>query len=99
MQFKELEAMAFHVKSELVNPNTASLTSTKPEKGSGKSRGSGSPFKCIGLGLAQQINNEKDEELIVARSKIEELEALAANRQKQVVQACLQYYAHACIYI
>ncbi|PKU76572.1 hypothetical protein MA16_Dca001176 [Dendrobium catenatum] len=83
-KFKELEAMAFHVKSELVNPNTASLTSTKPEKGSGKSRGSGSPFKCIGLGLAQQINNEKDEELIVARSKIEELEALAANRQKQI---------------
>ncbi|KAL0914631.1 hypothetical protein M5K25_014994 [Dendrobium thyrsiflorum] len=83
-KFKELEAMAFQVKSELVNPNTASLTSTKPEKGSGKSRGSGSPFKCIGLGIAQQINNEKDEELIVARSKIEELEALAANRQKQI---------------
>ncbi|KAK8964302.1 hypothetical protein KSP40_PGU005061 [Platanthera guangdongensis] len=81
---KELNDMAFQVKSELVTPNVTSLISTKSEKGSGKSRGSGSPFKCIGLGLAQQVNTEKDEELTSSRYKIEELEALAACRQKQI---------------
>jgi len=56
-------------------------------KGSGspfKPRGSGSPFKCIGLGLAHQLKSEKDEELNAERLRIEELEALAASRQKEV---------------
>ncbi|XP_020592099.1 kinesin-like protein KIN-12F [Phalaenopsis equestris] len=82
-QFKELEAMAFQLKTELVISNTANPTLTKSEKGAAKSRGSGSPFKCI-VGLAQQINTEKDEELTVARCKVEELEALAASRQNQI---------------
>ncbi|XP_020592700.1 kinesin-like protein KIN-12F [Phalaenopsis equestris] len=85
-KFKELEGMAFQLKTELatlVISNTANPTLTKSEKGAAKSRGSGSPFKCI-VGLAQQINTEKDEELTVARCKIEELEALAASRQNQI---------------
>ncbi|KAJ8441930.1 hypothetical protein Cgig2_020075 [Carnegiea gigantea] len=56
-------------------------------KGSGspfKPRGSGSPFKCIGLGLAHQLKSEKDEELNAERLRIEELEALAASRQKEI---------------
>lgn len=52
-------------------------------KGSGspfKARGTGSPFKCIGLGF----KSEKDEEFNAERLRIEELEALAASRQKEV---------------
>lgn len=56
----------------------------KLEKNASKPRGSGSPFKCIGLGLVQQIKSEKDEELTAGRQRIEELEALATSRQKEV---------------
>ncbi|OVA15456.1 Kinesin [Macleaya cordata] len=83
-KFKALEAMAEHVKPEPVSSNVANSLSTKPEKNAAKSRGSGSPFKCIGLGLAQQINSEKDEELTAGRRRIEDLEALAASRQKEI---------------
>jgi kinesin family protein 15 len=34
--------------------------------------------------LAQQIKSEKDEDLASARLRIEELESLAVNRQKEV---------------
>jgi kinesin family protein 15 len=61
-----------------------SSSSNKSEKNAAKSRGSSSPFKCIGLGLAQQIKSEKDEDLASARLRIEELESLAVNRQKEV---------------
>ncbi|PKA54315.1 Kinesin-like protein KIN12A [Apostasia shenzhenica] len=80
LKFKELEVLALKVKSEEI-----SVGSTKSEKCTGKSRGSGSPFKCIGLGLAQQVNAEKDEELTASRRQIEELEALVASQQKQVL--------------
>ncbi|KAJ4963751.1 hypothetical protein NE237_023690 [Protea cynaroides] len=91
-KFKALEAMAEQVRSENASPHTNS-SSHKPEKHAAKSRGSaspfksrgsGSPFKCIGLGLAQQINSEKDEELTAGRLRIEELETLAASRQKEI---------------
>lgn len=61
-------------------------------KGSGspfKARGSGSPFKCIGLGFANHAKSEKDEEFNSERLRIEELETLAASRQKEV-----SYIAH-----
>ncbi|XP_042507685.1 kinesin-like protein KIN-12D isoform X2 [Macadamia integrifolia] len=92
-KFKALEAMAEQVRSENTSSYVTNSTSNKPEKPAAKSRGSaspfksrgsGSPFKCIGLGLAQQINSEKDEELTAGRHRIEELEALAASRQKEV---------------
>ncbi|MQL99201.1 hypothetical protein Taro_031920 [Colocasia esculenta] len=76
----ELEIMAQQVKTES-STHPATLTSSKHEKTAAKSRGSGSPFKCIGLGLTQQINSEKDEEL---RARIQELEALAVSRQKEI---------------
>lgn len=76
--------MVQQVKADTISSNATSLTSTKTEKSVVKSRGSGSPFKCIGLGLAQQINSEKNEELAVAHLRIEELEALVASRQKEV---------------
>ncbi|KAK1276832.1 Kinesin-like protein KIN12B [Acorus gramineus] len=81
-KFKELEALAKQVKIEPPSTSTC-LTSTKSEKNVVKSRGSGSPFKCIGLGLGQQINSEKDEELTAKGRRIEELEAIAASRQKE----------------
>ncbi|KAI3847328.1 hypothetical protein MKW92_005569 [Papaver armeniacum] len=83
-KFKTLGAMAEHVKPEPVFSHITNSMSTKPEKYAVKSRGSGSPFKCIGLGLTQQIKSEKDEELTAGRIRIKELEALAVNRQKEV---------------
>ncbi|KAK2430817.1 phragmoplast orienting kinesin [Trifolium repens] len=58
-------------------------TSEKNEKTSARTRGSGSPFRCIS-NLVQQMNQEKDQELSVARLRVQELEALAASRQKEV---------------
>ncbi|KAG6408884.1 hypothetical protein SASPL_131910 [Salvia splendens] len=79
-KFKALEAMVEQVKSEVPAPSSSS-SSNKMEKIPSKPRGSGSPFKCIGLGLVQQIKSEKDEE---GRQRIEELEGLAASRQKEI---------------
>ncbi|XP_050231749.1 kinesin-like protein KIN-12D isoform X2 [Mercurialis annua] len=83
-KFKSLEAMAEQVKPEAHISHTANSSSNKLEKNAAKSRGSGSPFKCIGLGLAQQIKSERDEELSAARSHVEELESLLVCRQKEV---------------
>ncbi|GMI74546.1 hypothetical protein HRI_001123900 [Hibiscus trionum] len=83
-KFKALEAMVEQVKPEGYSTNPQSYSSNKLEKNVAKPRGSGSPFKCIGLGLAQQIKLEKDEDLTAARLRIEELESLAANRQKEI---------------
>nr|KJB32406.1 hypothetical protein B456_005G239700 [Gossypium raimondii] len=83
-KFKALEAMAEQVKPEGYASNAQSHSSNKLEKNMAKPRGSGSPFKCIGLGLAQQMKLEKDEDLTAARLRIEELESLAANRQKEI---------------
>lgn len=76
--------MAEQVKPEGYFSHATNSSSNKSEKNVAKSRGSGSPFKCIGLGLAQQIKSEKYEELTAARQHIEELESLAVNRQKEV---------------
>ncbi|XP_073045648.1 kinesin-like protein KIN-12D [Primulina eburnea] len=83
-KFKALEAMVGEVKIEVPSTHSANSSSTKLEKNTSKSRGSGSPFKCIGLGLVQQIKSERDEELCAGRQRIEELEALASSRQKEI---------------
>ncbi|CAL2278907.1 unnamed protein product [Prunus armeniaca] len=82
-KFKALESMAEQVRPE-GHSTHATSSSNKSEKHATKSRGSGSPFKCIGLGLAQQIKSEKDEELTTSRVRIEELESLALSRQKEI---------------
>lgn len=69
------------VKAENSSANACSI---RQEKISSKPRGSGSPFKCIGIGFVQQMNSEKDEELSAAKQRIVELEGIAANRQKEV---------------
>ncbi|KAJ6419585.1 hypothetical protein OIU84_029653 [Salix udensis] len=83
-KFKALEAMVEQVKPEGHFSHSTSSSSNKSEKNAAKSRGSSSPFKCIGLGLAQQIKSEKNEDLAAARLQIEELESLAVNRQKEI---------------
>ncbi|XP_023769643.1 kinesin-like protein KIN-12D isoform X1 [Lactuca sativa] len=84
--FKALEAMAVaeQVKSDVSVSHISNSPSKKLEKNGSRTRGSGSPFKCIGIGLAQQMKSERDEELTTARKRIEELEALAASRQKEI---------------
>ncbi|CAI8618378.1 unnamed protein product [Vicia faba] len=83
-KFKALEAMVEQVKPEGISTQSTNALSNKSEKNATKSRGSGSPFKCIGLGLAQQVKNEKVEELSAAKLHIEELESQAACRQKEI---------------
>lgn len=81
-QYKNLEAMLNEVKADLANASGSSSLE-KAEKLSTRARGSSSPFKCI-AGLVQQMNQEKDQELLIARLRIEELEALAASRHREV---------------
>ncbi|KAL1192271.1 Kinesin-like protein KIN-12D [Cardamine amara subsp. amara] len=80
-KFKELETMAEQVKPET---HVSQAIDSSLSKGSGKPRGSGSPFRCIGLGIAQQMRSEKDEELSAAKLRIEELETVVATRQKEI---------------
>ena len=75
--------MVLEVRSDSSTLTSAALTSDKADKNSMRPRGSSSPFRCISS-LVQQMNSEKDQELSVARVRIEELEALAASRQKEV---------------
>ncbi|CAA3022560.1 kinesin KIN-12D [Olea europaea subsp. europaea] len=82
-KFKSLEVMLEQIKSEVPATHGTS-SSNKLEKNSSKSRGGGSPFKCIGLGLVQQIKSDRDEELSAGRQHVEELEAIAASRQKEI---------------
>lgn len=82
-KYKTLEAMVREVKTDSSNSVSAALVQEKTEKSTMRTRGSSSPFRCI-AGLVQQMNMEKDQELSMARLHIEELEELAANRQKEV---------------
>uniref|UniRef100_A0A0A0LIU9 Kinesin motor domain-containing protein n=1 Tax=Cucumis sativus TaxID=3659 RepID=A0A0A0LIU9_CUCSA len=83
-KFKSLEAMAEQVRPEGHATYATNASSNKTDKYATRPRGSGSPFKCIGLGLAQQMKSEKDEDLSAARNRIEELEYLAVSRQKEI---------------
>ncbi|KAI9195107.1 hypothetical protein LWI28_011738 [Acer negundo] len=83
-KYKTLEAMILEIKTNLSNPTSTAAASDKTEKSSARTRGSSSPFRCISS-VVQQMNLEKkDQELSTARHRIEELEALAATRQKEV---------------
>ncbi|XP_010276535.1 PREDICTED: kinesin-like protein KIN-12C isoform X2 [Nelumbo nucifera] len=82
-KYKMLEAKVRELKTAPSTFSSAASTLEKIEKGSARTRGSSSPFRCI-ASLVQQMNLEKDQELSVAKLRIEELEALAASRQKEV---------------
>ncbi|KAI9113846.1 hypothetical protein K1719_015097 [Acacia pycnantha] len=81
-KYKSLEFMFREVKKEMSNL-TSTAPSEKGEKSSMRARGSSSPFRCIS-NLVHQMNQEKDQELSAAKLRVEELEALAASRQKEV---------------
>ncbi len=92
-QLKSLEAMVEQVKVEdrraslgfPVTPKAGDKRSKSPFKGGGSPfKGPGSPFKCMGKGLSQQMNSELDAELSANQRRIEELDALATSRQKEV---------------
>ncbi|AES92050.2 kinesin motor domain protein [Medicago truncatula] len=82
-KYKCLESMFCEVKTDMSYSTSMAPTLEKMEKMSTRTRGSGSPFRCIS-NLVQQMNQEKDQELSVARLRVQELEALAASRQKEV---------------
>ncbi|KFK39076.1 hypothetical protein AALP_AA3G197400 [Arabis alpina] len=82
-KYKTLEVMIRDFKLEDSSSSAAGTISHKTEKSSIRSRGSSSPFRCI-VGLVQQMNLEKDQELTVARLRVEELESLLAAKQKEV---------------
>lgn len=75
--------MVQEVKENLSNSSSAASTMDKSEKSSMRTRGSSSPFRCI-ASFVQQMNSEKDQELSIARLRIEELESVLASRQKEV---------------
>ncbi|KAJ0092744.1 hypothetical protein Patl1_24783 [Pistacia atlantica] len=82
-KYKTLEAMIREMKTNLSEPASTAPAADKTERTATRTRGSSSPFRCI-ASLVQQMNVEKDQELSVARHRIEELEELAASRHKEV---------------
>lgn len=74
--------MLDEVKTDVANVSAGQI-SERADKISTRTRGSGSPFRCITT-LVQQMNQEKDQELSNAKLRIDELEALAACRYKEV---------------
>ncbi|KAL4579210.1 hypothetical protein LXL04_015348 [Taraxacum kok-saghyz] len=78
-KYKSLEAMVSSMKID-----TSKCMSDTQEKSlvSVKGRGS-SPFRCIG-NLVQQMNTEKDQELLLVKSRLQELESVASSRQKEI---------------
>ncbi|GAB4859030.1 hypothetical protein Ancab_010498 [Ancistrocladus abbreviatus] len=82
-KYKTLEAMVLDMSKDPSTLPSIVPTLEKSERSSSRMRGSSSPFRCIS-NLVQQMNVEKEQELSLARLRIEELEALAASKQKQV---------------
>lgn len=76
--------MFSEMKIESSKSGSEAPLSDKTEKGLVRPRGSSSPFRCIG-NLVQQVTTEKDRELALAKLRLEELEALASSRQKEVI--------------
>ncbi|CAN6176369.1 unnamed protein product [Urochloa humidicola] len=81
-KFHELEHMVSGHKFGL-HESGSETVHAKIEKPSGRARGSGSPFRCISS-IIQQMNSEKDQEISVARQRIEELEGLLSGKQKEI---------------
>lgn len=89
LQYHEMEHMVSRQKFGLHESNSETIHA-KTEKPSGRARGSGSPFRCISS-IIQQMNSEKDQEISVARQRIEELEGLVSCKQKEVTCVSLTF--------
>lgn len=79
--------MVHEVKTDVSSVTFEAAASHKEDKSSTRTRRSSSPFRCI-ASLVQQMNVEKDQEMLNARLRIKELEALSASRQKEVFKHC-----------
>nr|CAB3455096.1 unnamed protein product [Digitaria exilis] len=79
-KYHEMEDMVSRQKSQ---ESSSEIVHAKNEKPSGRARRSGSPFRCISS-IVQQMNSEKDQEISVARQRIEELEGLVSGKQKEI---------------
>ncbi|GJN33233.1 hypothetical protein PR202_gb21809 [Eleusine coracana subsp. coracana] len=81
-KYQEMEHM---VSKQKFGPHESSSETVhaKVEKPTGRARGSGSPFRCIS-NIMQQMSSEKDQEIFVARQRIEELEGLLSSKQKEI---------------
>ncbi|XP_062187071.1 LOW QUALITY PROTEIN: kinesin-like protein KIN-12E [Phragmites australis] len=81
-KYQEMEHM---VSKQNFGPHESSSETVraKIEKPSGRARGSGSPFRCISS-IIEQMNSEKDQEISVARQRIEELEGMVSSKQKEI---------------
>ncbi|XP_039128058.1 kinesin-like protein KIN-12E isoform X2 [Dioscorea cayenensis subsp. rotundata] len=82
-KFKALEDMISEFKADPPPSKTTASVTSRGEKTPLRTRRSGSPFRCIS-NLVQQMSCENDQELSIARTRIQELESLAANRQKEI---------------
>ncbi|KVH96411.1 Kinesin-like, KLP2 [Cynara cardunculus var. scolymus] len=82
-KYKSLEAMVSVMKTDSSKSVSEAPSSDKTEKSLVRARGSSSPFRCIG-NVLQQMNTEKDQELSLAKLRLEEQEALASSRQKEI---------------
>ncbi|TVU37642.1 hypothetical protein EJB05_10967, partial [Eragrostis curvula] len=80
-KYQEMEHMVSKQKFGS-HESSSETVHAKVEKPSGRVRGSGSPFRCISS-IMQQMNSEKDQEISVARQRIEELEGLVSTKQKE----------------
>ncbi|KAL6841909.1 hypothetical protein ACP4OV_028421 [Aristida adscensionis] len=81
-KYQEMEHM---VSRQRFGPHESNseIVHAKTERPSGRVRGSGSPFRCISS-IIQQMNSEKDQEISVARQRIEELEGFVSSKQKEI---------------
>lgn len=91
VQYKSLEAMVNVIKIDASKSGSEAQLSDKTEKSLVRPRGSSSPFRCIG-NLVQQVNTEKDQELSLAKLRVEDLQTLASNRQKEVIKITYSIY-------
>ncbi|KAG9140540.1 hypothetical protein Leryth_016047 [Lithospermum erythrorhizon] len=82
-KYKCLVEMLQDKKIESLDVTYEVPASEKTEKNLSRTRGSSSPFRCI-ANLVQQVNLEKDREQSADKLHIEELEALAVKKQKEV---------------
>ncbi|CAK9267606.1 unnamed protein product [Sphagnum jensenii] len=79
---KALESVVEELKLE--NSRNGSLSAKTGSESALKVKGSLSPFTCMGIGLALQMSPQHDAKYFSYRCRIEELEALASSRQKEV---------------
>lgn len=75
--------MVHEVQSDKSSSISVAPIMEKNERSIVRARGSSSPFRCISS-LIQQANIEKEQELSMAKIRVQELETLAASQQKEV---------------